>query len=310
MTTISFHTTSPNPITFQIPTRTSLSLCQFPRISTQSATWHSVAPLRAVKQDEQTRAAAPVKNRRRPDKRKAGGRRRFRDVEEDDDEDYDVDDDMAAPLPKPPAGFVLDPEGKVLMVSNKRLVSIVDPMNNWPLECVIRRVFKSSQGHDCMVLCPVDMPVLILRSANFSGWTSISDEEINAVLPSAEYALAKIHMHLVNSGFCLTARGGFCYGEDAIFDFNTDGGDALDGMSSEGVEVTCFNHDGGHYMIYTPCDPVLFVAVKDNDGVLKIADDDLLDDPAVVGAVTEETEFNAMVEEEIELRESVMGERD
>lgn len=47
-------------------------------------------------------------------------------MEEDDDEDYDVDDDMtAAPLPKPPAGFVLDPEGKVLMVSNKRLVSIV-----------------------------------------------------------------------------------------------------------------------------------------------------------------------------------------
>lgn len=70
-----------------------------------------------------------MKNRTRPDKRKAGGRRRFRDVEEDDDEDYDVGDDdddvAAAPLPKPPAGFVLDPEGKVLMVSNKRLVSIV-----------------------------------------------------------------------------------------------------------------------------------------------------------------------------------------
>lgn len=65
-----------------------------------------------------------MKNRTRPDKRKAGGRRRFRDVEEDDDEDYD-DDVAAAPLPKPPAGFVLDPEGKVLMVSNKRLVSIV-----------------------------------------------------------------------------------------------------------------------------------------------------------------------------------------
>jgi hypothetical protein len=217
------------------------------------------------------------------------------DEDEDEDEDDDDDDVAAAPLPRPPAGFVLDPDGKVLMVSNKRLVPIVDPMNNWPLECVIRRVFKSSQGHDCMVLCPVDMPVLILRSANFSGWTSISDEEINAVIPSAEYALAKIHMHLVNSGFCLTARGGFAYGEDDIFDFNTDGGDALDGMSSEGVEVTCFNHDGAHYMIYTPCDPVLFVAVKDNDGVLKIADDDLLDDPAVVGAVNEETEFNAMV---------------
>ncbi|KAJ4772540.1 BTB/POZ domain protein TNFAIP protein [Rhynchospora pubera] len=309
MTTIPFRTTSPNPITLPIPTRTSLSLCQFPRISTQSATWHSVAPLRAVKQQERTRAPPPVKDRRR-DKKKSGGRRRFRHVEEDDDEDDDDADVEAAPLPKPPAGFVLDPEGRVLMVSSKRLVSMVDPTNNLPLECVIRRVFKSSQGKDCMLLCPVDMPVVILRSANFSGWRTISDEETEAVLPSAAYALAKIHIHFVNSGFCFTARGGFCYDEDDIIEFKTDGDEGVDGMPTEGVEVTCFNFDGSHYMIYTPCDPLLFVAVKDDNGVLQIADDDLLDDPAVAGVVDEETEFNALVEEEIALQESAMGERE
>lgn len=32
----------------------------------------------------------------------------------------------------------------------------VDPTNNFPLECVIRRVFGSSRGDECMLLCPVD----------------------------------------------------------------------------------------------------------------------------------------------------------
>ncbi|PON31331.1 hypothetical protein TorRG33x02_358030 [Trema orientale] len=31
--------------------------------------------------------------------------------------------------------------------------------------------------------------------------------------------------------------------------------------------------DGAHYMIYTPSDPLLFVAVKDKNGLLQIADD-------------------------------------
>lgn len=38
-----------------------------------------------------------------------------------------------------------------------QLVSLqVDSTNNFPLECVIRRVFRSSQGSECMLLCPVD----------------------------------------------------------------------------------------------------------------------------------------------------------
>ncbi|MQM14512.1 hypothetical protein Taro_047445 [Colocasia esculenta] len=49
--------------------------------------------------------------------------------------------------------------------------------------------------------------------------------------------------------------------------------------------------------------------LEDENGYLQIADDDLLDDPAVVGAIDEETEFNALVEEEAALLESVLGER-
>ncbi|XP_022750890.1 uncharacterized protein LOC111299737 isoform X4 [Durio zibethinus] len=179
----------------------------------------------------------------------------------------------------------------------------------FPLECVIRRVFKSSRGDECMLLCPVDMPVEILKSINIDGWSAVSDEEVEAILPTAAYALAKIHMHLVHSGFCYTARGGFCFSEDNIFDFRTDDGQDIDGLPTEGIEITCFHLDGAHYMIYTPSDPLLFVAVKDQNGMLQVADDDLLEDPAIMSAIDEETEFNALVEEEAALLESLLGER-
>lgn len=213
------------------------------------------------------------------------------------------------PLPKPPAGFVVDDDGHVLAVSPKRIATIVDPTNNLPLECMIRRVFRNSKGDDCMLLCPVDMPVQILKSKNIEGWSAVSDDEVESLLPTAAYALAKIHMHLVHSGFCYTARGGFCYSVENIFEFRSDDGQDVDGVPTEGVEITCFNLDGAHYVIYTPSDPLLFVAVKGENGELRIADDDLLDDPAIVSAIDEETEFNALVEEEVALLETVFGER-
>ncbi|XP_026658633.1 uncharacterized protein LOC103702623 isoform X2 [Phoenix dactylifera] len=139
--------------------------------------------------------------------------------------------------------------------------------------------------------------------------TIVNDDEVEAIIPAAAYALAKIHMHLVFSGFCYTARGSFCYSEDDILEFRTDDGEDIDGLPSEGAEITCFHLDGTQYMIYTPSDPLLFVAVKDKNGLLQIADDDLLDDPAIIGAIDEETEFNALVEEEAALLESLLRER-
>ncbi|CAL9227850.1 unnamed protein product [Arabidopsis halleri] len=235
--------------------------------------------------------------------------------EEDDDADYSSSSRSLATfnppptIPKPPAGFVIDETGRVLMASKKRIATVIDPTNNSPLDCVIRRVFTSSKGEDCMLLCPVDTPVQILKSTNIDGWSAVSDEEVESLLPAAAYALAKIHMHLVHSGFCYTARGGFCYTEDNVFDFRTDDGQDVEGLPTEGVEITCFHLDGSHYMVYTPSDPLLFVAAKDQNGLLQIADDELLDDPAVISAIDEETEFNALVEEEAALLESLLGER-
>ncbi|KAJ6917753.1 hypothetical protein NC652_019932 [Populus alba x Populus x berolinensis] len=139
------------------------------------------------------------------------------------------------------AGFVVDDSGRVLLASTKRIVTMVDPTNNYPLECVIRRIFRSSRGDECMLLCPADTPVQILKSVNIDGWSAVSDGEVESILPAAAYALAKIHMHLVHSGLCYTARGGFCYSEDDIFDFRTDDGEDIDGLPNEGVEITCFH---------------------------------------------------------------------
>ncbi|OAY83317.1 hypothetical protein ACMD2_19085, partial [Ananas comosus] len=178
--------------------------------------------------------------------------------------------------------------GRVLAAASKRIATIVDATNNLPLECVIRRVFQSSQGDECMLLCPVDTPVQILKSTNFNGWSAVNDDEVEAIIPSAAYALAKIHMHLVVSGFCYTARGGFCYSEEDILEFHD--GEDIEGLPSEGVEITCFH--------------------LDKNGALQIADDDLLEDLAVIGAIDEETEFNALVEEEAALLESLLGKDD
>ncbi|PNY07748.1 hypothetical protein L195_g004252 [Trifolium pratense] len=243
---------------------------------------------------------------------------------------------VPTPLPKPPVGFVVDDTGKLLSASSDQLTTLVDPANNLPLECVIRRLFTSSRGDECMLLSPVDMPVQILQNTG-DGWVEVrsaftaaqvtpvnalkqfevSYEEFESLLPAAAFAFAKLRMHLVYSGYCYTARGGFYYTEEDIFDFHagkeffafaihyTNGKD--DGLGTEGIEITRFNHDGSHYMIHTPSDPLLFVAAKDKNGMLQIADDELLEDPAVISAIDEETEFNALVEEEHALLNALLA---
>ncbi|XP_025823577.1 uncharacterized protein LOC112899352 isoform X6 [Panicum hallii] len=210
------------------------------------------------------------------------------DYDDDDDEEEEEEEEgrfaggtRAASMPKPPAGFVLDDKGRCIAAASKRIVTIIDDANNRPLECIIRRVFRSSQDHDCMLLCPVDMPVQVLKSTNFSGWIAVDDHQLKQIIPSVAYALARVHMHFVESGFCYTARGGFCFPEEAIQEFHD---------SSDGGEGVPFE-------------------VKDKDGVLHIAEDDLMGDPAVVDAIDEETEFTALVEEEEALLETVLGER-
>ncbi|XP_024369293.1 uncharacterized protein [Physcomitrium patens] len=222
-----------------------------------------------------------------------------------------VDEINTPPMPllKPLAGFVLDDTGKVVVMAppQNRTVTIVDPVTKRPLECIIRRAFSSSTGEQCFLLLPLDMPLQILKiEEEREGLIELSDAELNEVLPSAAYALAKSRLHLIVSGFCLTARGGFCYTEKDVIDLNTEYGEGLGGSLAEGVEVATFQMDNNQYLMYTPFDPLMFVAHKDSvTGELKIADDDLLDDEAVLDAIDEENEFQALVDEEEAVNEAL-----
>ncbi|KAL2634263.1 hypothetical protein R1flu_005742 [Riccia fluitans] len=213
------------------------------------------------------------------------------------------------PSPKPPAGFILDDAGRVVLVAPaaNRIVTIVDQATQRPLECMIRRAFRSSRGEDCLLLLPLDMPLQILKIEEESeGLRELSDEELQAVLPTATYALAKRRLHLIVSGFCLTARGGFCYTEEHVLDLNTDNGEGLGGSLNEGVEIANFQLDDEEYLIYTPFDPLMFVAKRDAvTGELQIADDELLDDEVVLDAIDEENEFQALVDEEDAINETL-----
>ncbi|CAM6092854.1 unnamed protein product [Calypogeia fissa] len=212
------------------------------------------------------------------------------------------------PGPKPPAGFILDEDGAIALVAPaaNRVVTIMDPSSQRPLECMIRRAFRSSDGRDCLLLLPLDMPLQILKiDEEEEGLTELSDEELQEILPSAIYALAKRRLHLIVSGFCLTARGGFCYTEEHVLDFKAEYGEGLGGSLTEGVEVANFQVGDSEYMVYTPFDPVMFVVHRDATGQLRIADDELLDDEIVLDAIDEENEFQALVDEEDAMRETL-----
>ncbi|KAL3693887.1 hypothetical protein R1sor_007538 [Riccia sorocarpa] len=213
------------------------------------------------------------------------------------------------PSPKPPAGFILDEAGRVALVAPaaNRVVTIVDQATQRPLECMIRRAFRSSRGEDCLLLLPLDMPLQILKIEEESeGLRELSDDELQAVLPTATYALAKRRLHLIVSGFCLTARGGFCYTEEHVLDLNTDNDEGLSGSLNEGVEIATFQLNDDEYLIYTPFDPLMFVAKRDAvTGELHIADDELLDDEVVLDAIDEENEFQALVDEEDAINETL-----
>jgi hypothetical protein len=158
-------------------------------------------PLLLTRRSVSVRASPPRQQQHRqrpppPRRHPPRGRTRPRPpAPPDHDDDYYDDDDeqesrfaggtRATAMPKPPAGFVLDDQGRCIAAASKRIVTIVRPAsslslvvcelnphsgnlslllqiddtNNRPLECIIRRVFRSSQGQECMLLCPVDMYV-------------------------------------------------------------------------------------------------------------------------------------------------------
>ena len=109
------------------------------------------------------------------------------------------------PLPQPPSGFELSPDGRSVSVAppEQRLVTLTDPMTQRPLECVIRRRFRDGKGREYLLLYPLDTPILLFKvpaNEEEGPLQEIGDDEVDSILPAATYALAKKSLHLVNSG--------------------------------------------------------------------------------------------------------------
>eukprot|EP00850_Spirogloea_muscicola_P020591 SM000220S07070 [mRNA] locus=s220:219969:223928:- [translate_table: standard] len=230
-------------------------------------------------------------------------------------------------LPAPPAGFILDSAGEVVLVApaEKRVVTLVDPATGWPLECVVRRSFASSSGVQLLLVLPLDVPLQIFAiEGGENVATELGDEELKGVLPGAAYAMAKKSMHLLHTGFCLTARGALCYSPDNVTDLQTavyvqvrvfkkanlnrfcdllynlaitaELGMSLGGSLTEGVEICRFQVKGREYLIFTPFNPVMFVVQRDVDtGEIGLADEELLENEAVISAIEEENDFQELV---------------
>lgn len=251
-------------------------------------------------------AVAETRKRDGPDNRP---RKKERASPRKIDDDSSIFSSGSFTLPSPPAGFILDEQGGVALMApaSKRVATIVDPATGQPLDCLIRRTFSSSDGEQCFLLCPLDTPVQILRiDDEGQALKELSDEELEEVFPTAAYELAKRRLHLVPSGYCLTLRGGFCYTEDEIMDLNTAFGEEVADSLQEGVEVATFMLKDSEFLVYTPFDPLMFVAYKnDETGELMIAENELLDDGAVIDAIDEEKEFQAFAEEEVAVNESL-----
>ncbi|XP_024522824.1 uncharacterized protein LOC112343496 isoform X2 [Selaginella moellendorffii] len=199
-------------------------------------------------------------------------------------------------IPNPPAGFILNDAGEVVLVApaNKRVVDMIDPETGRSLECSVRRAFLSSSGLQCLLLSPLDTPLQILKyDEENEALREISDDELEELIPTAEYALAKKRLHFVFSGYCLTARGCFCFTDNDVLELET----GTDGSITEGVEITSFQVGISEFVVFTPFDPLLFVACKDEStGALTVADEDLMNDLGVVNAMKDEAEFQQFVE--------------
>ncbi|KAF9606626.1 hypothetical protein IFM89_027156, partial [Coptis chinensis] len=128
-----------------------------------------------------------------------------------------------ASLPNPPAGFVLDPNGKVVLVSSKRIVTIVDSTNNLPLECVIRRVFRSSQGDDYSVTQQGEGSAIQKRMfSNLAQMraTHLGCLEVLVEILTEHYGVPvdKIDIITASMGYALATDGGFCTGSVRVVD--------------------------------------------------------------------------------------------
>lgn len=141
------------------------------------------------------------------------------------------------------------------------LVEVLEPETNRRLLCMLRRRFTAKGGRERCLVLPVDTPVDVLRGEGLDeneDLSDIGDEELGAILPDMNRALALRGFLLQRSAFCMTVRGAVRMNEDDVLEMDT-GGDE----PNEGVEVCTFSSGGSRYLVYAPLNPVLLLTRED-----------------------------------------------
>ena len=179
------------------------------------------------------------------------------------------------------------------------LVEVLEPETNRRLLCTLRRRFTLASGAERCLALPVDTPIDILRGEGLDeteDLSDIGDDELIAVLPDMNRALAARGFLLQRSAFCMTVRGSLRMNEDDVLEMDS-GGDE----PNEGVEVCTFGSGTFRYLVYAPLNPVLLITNEDPETKLhEVCFDDADVDEATLQANLD-AEYDLLAEPEDDL---------
>ena len=179
------------------------------------------------------------------------------------------------------------------------LVEVLEPETNRRLLCTLRRRFTLASGAERCLALPVDTPIDILRGEGLDeteDLSDIGDDELIAVLPDMNRALAARGFLLQRSAFCMTVRGALRMNEDDVLEMDS-GGDE----PNEGVEVCTFGSGTFRYLVYAPLNPVLLITNEDPETKLhEVCFDDADVDEATLQANLD-AEYDLLAEPEDDL---------
>ena len=126
-------------------------------------------------------------------------------------------------------------------------------------------VHSGGGARRCLAL-PVDTPIDILRGEGLDeteDLSDIGDDELIAVLPDMNRALAARGFYYRGARFCMDGARRAASNEDDVLEMDS-GGDE----PNEGVEVCTFGSGTFRYLVYAPLDPVLLITNEDPEAKL------------------------------------------
>jgi len=132
------------------------------------------------------------------------------------------------------------------------------------LPCLLRRSLTLPSGALRALLTPLDAAAALLRCDAGEDYSEVeSESEVEAVwAAAAQAALLQRGLLLQRTPFSLTLRGALAYNEEDVLQLE----EGPSGEEALGVEVCSFLSSDAEYLLYSPVDPMVFLAKPADDG--------------------------------------------